>query len=325
MSKIKFGSCLPVFGNCSDRFVNDGYDEESVSLEEMIRRAGRVEDLEGVELVGNWHINENNIYEISELLKEVDLEVSLLTPDLWTQGKWGKGSFTSYDKDIREEALQEVKTVMDMAEEVGCNMIDLWFGQDGNDYSFQLDYKWAWNQLVENVRECAEHNSNVDICIEYKLKEPRKHCIIDSAAKSLLLVNQINKDNVGVLLDIGHAWAALENVAETVALLDDADKLWYIHLNDNYRSWDDDMLVGSVHTIETLELIYWLDKVDYDGWYTLDIFPYREDGIRTAEESIEWVKGMRKVLQNYGKDRILKVIHSGDATEVSAMMREMLL
>ena len=46
-----------------------------------------------------------------------------------------------------------------------------------------------------------------------------------------------------------------------------------MHFNDNYRLWDDDMIVGSVHTIEYLELLYWLDRVGYDGYLSMDQYP----------------------------------------------------
>ncbi len=85
------------------------------------------------------------------------------------------------------------------------------------------------------------------------------------------------------------------------------------------------MTFGSVHTIESLELIYWLDRLDYNGWYALDIFPYREDGVRASNESIKWIKGLHAVLDKIGRDRIADVIASGDAMSASALMREAFL
>ena len=74
-----------------------------------------------------------------------------------------------------------------------------------------------------------------------------------------------------------------------------------------------------------LELLHWLDRMDYNGWYALDIFPYREDGIRAATESIRWIRGLHGMQDKIGRDRIGGVIASGDAMEASAMMREALL
>jgi xylose isomerase len=251
----------------------------------------------------------------------------MVVPDLWTQGKWGLGSFTSKDARIRAEAIREVKKTIDMALALNCNKIDLWFGQDGYDYSFQADFISAWKQLIEGVQECADYNPKIKICIEYKLKEPRTHLFINSAAKTLLLIERVNRENVGALLDVGHALAAQENMAEVVTLLagGEENKLFYIHLNDNYRLWDDDMMVGSVHIIEYLELLYWLDRVGSKGWYTLDIFPYRENGVKAARESIEWIKALKEVLKRMGDERIEALIAKGDATEISKIIRMALI
>ena len=70
-------------------------------LEEMFDLAATVEGLQGIELVGNWHINDDNADQIKKILKDRNLSASMVTPDLWTQEKWGKGSFTSRDPAIR--------------------------------------------------------------------------------------------------------------------------------------------------------------------------------------------------------------------------------
>ena len=61
---MMFASCLPPFGNCADRFVLSGYSSKKRTVPEMIRMAGKAECLSGIELVGTWHINNENIQEI---------------------------------------------------------------------------------------------------------------------------------------------------------------------------------------------------------------------------------------------------------------------
>ena len=74
-------------------------------------------------------------------------------------------------------------------------------------------------------------------------------------------------------MDIGHAFVAYENAADAVALFkQNGDKLIHVHMNDNYRLWDDDMMVGSVHFIEYLEFFYRLKRRGYDGWLSVDRF-----------------------------------------------------
>jgi sugar phosphate isomerase/epimerase len=314
-----FGACLPTFGNCADRYCLGGYGGGGTTVREMLDLATQVEGLDGLELVGNWHVNDGNVREVAKMFRDRGLKICMLTPDLWTQAKWGRGSLAAPDAPTRRAAVDEVKKVLDWAAELGCPYIDVWPGQDGFDYAFQADYLAAWKWLRDGLAECAEHHGKVRILVEYKLKEPRTHCFVSSAAKVLLLLEDLEK--IGVLLDVGHAMAAGEYAPEAAALLADRGKLDYLHLNDNYHAWDDDMMVGAVHLVEYLELVYWLKRVNYQGWLTLDIFPYREDGVRAATECRRWMQGLFNAVDRVGMEVIAEVIRQADACASSQLVR----
>jgi len=323
--KPRFSANINTFNAGADRYVLSGYGER-YPTDELIKMATRVEGLTGVELVGLWHVNDNNVEQIRRQVADAGLVVTCVTPDIWASSKWGRGSFASNDPKIRKAAIEEVKKSMEWAKQLNCEVIDLWFGQDGYDYPFQGNFLMAWDLLIEGVKECAEHLPEVKIVLEYKPKEPRTHCYIATVGKTLLLIDKVNRPNVGAMIDVGHALMAYENTAESAALLQYfGDKLFYMHFNDNWRLWDDDMTVGSVHTIEMLELLYWLDRMNYTGWYALDIFPYRENGIRAAQESIWWIQGLHNLLDKIGRERFEAVIASGDSMEASALLREAIL
>ena len=323
--QLRFSANINTFNACADRYVLSGYGKRLTS-EELIREATKVEGLTGVELVGLWHVNDENLHEVHGRIKDAGFVVSCVTPDIWASGKWGWGSFAANDPQIRREAVQEVKKSMEWARQMNCDVVDLWFGQDGYDYPFQADYMAAWDRIIEGAIECAEHLPEVNLVIEYKPKEPRTHCFVGTVGKTLLLIEKVNKPNVRAMVDVGHTLMAYESVAESAALLHYfGQKLYYMHFNDNWRLWDDDMTVGSIHVIEMLELLYWLDRTGYDGWYALDIFPYRENGVRAATESLRWIRGLHKLLDKIGRERIGQVVASGDAMEATAMIREAML
>jgi xylose isomerase len=323
--QLRFSANINTFNGCADRYVLSGYSER-LTTDQLIQAATKVEGLTGVEVVGLWHVNDKNIEQIRRQIKDAGLEVSCVTPDIWASSKWGWGSFTSNDPKVRRDAIQEVKHSMEWARQLDCEVVDLWFGQDGYDYPLQANYTAAWDRLIEGTRECAEHVSDVNLVLEYKPKEPRTHCFVSTVCKTLLLIEKVNKPNVGAMIDMGHALEGYENPAESAAILQYfGENLFYMHFNDNWRLWDDDMTVGSVHTIETLELLYWLERVNYKGWYALDIFPYRENGIRAANESIRWIQGLYGVLDRIGRDRFDAVVASGDAMDASALLREAFL
>jgi xylose isomerase len=319
---LRFSANINTFNACADRYVLSGYGER-LTTDQLIQEATKVEGLTGVEVVGFWHVNDENVDRVNRQIRDAGFEVTCVTPDIWASGKWGRGSFAANDPQIRREAIAEVKRSMEWARQMDCQVVDLWFGQDGYDYPLQADYLAAWDRLIEGTIECAEHVPEVNLVIEYKPKEPRTHCFIGTVGKTVLFLEKVNKPNVGAMIDVGHALMAYEDAAESAALLHYfGNKLFYMHFNDNWRLWDDDMTVGMVHTVETLELLYWLDRVGYHGWYALDIFPYRENGVRAASESIKWIQALHGLLNKIGRDKIAQVIASGDAMDASALIRQ---
>jgi xylose isomerase len=246
----------------------------------------------------------------------------MIVPDLWTQAKWGRGSLAAHDCKTRVAGVDEIRKVVDWAAELECPYVNVWLGQDGYDYSFQADYIEASKWIREGLAASSGHNDKVKVLIEYKPKEPRTHCFVSNAAKVLLLLQGLDK--VGVVLDIGHALAAGENSAEAAALLSSHGKLDYVHLNDNYRSWDDDMIFGSVHVVEALEFVYWLKRLDYKGWISLDIFPYREEKVPAATQSRDWLEALFRAVDRVGMESFAEVIRSGDGCDAVGLVRRAL-
>ncbi len=323
MQHFKFGVILGNVGSCRDRYC-DSYGP-NYSVRELFDRVAEINDISGVELVGNWHITKDNANEIKEHLERTGLEPVSLIPDHFGSAKWKKGAFSNPDKSIRQDAIKTTKEMIDIAVKIGCQTVSLWPGQDGYDYSFSCDFLEERRWLTEGIKECCLYNPDITICLEYKPREPRQHSHIARAADTLLLVNSIGLDNLGVTLDVGHSLMAYENVSESISLCKFyGDKLRHMHFNDNYRYWDDDMIAGSVHTIEFLEMLYWLKKTDYSGWLSMDQYPYREDGVKAVSESVLWLKAMLEKLDNADESEIESVIKARDGAVASKLARELI-
>lgn len=322
MTKHRYSTVANIFGSCADRYVLDGYTPKK-TFDEMLDSFKEAPAYTGVELIGGWHLNDGNAEEIVRKVADRGLEVSMLIPELWSQGKWGWGTFASRDPKIRRQAIDTVKKSMELAARINCNNVSPWFGHDGYDYVFGADFIRAWDLIVEGLAECAEYNPDVKIAVEYKPREPRTHCFVSNLAKVLMLCQEVNKPNVGVNLDVGHALQGYENMAECVAMCKRfGDRLFHLHLNDNYRSWDDDMMPCSVHTLEWIELLYWLERTGYNGWYSLDVFPYRDNGVEIANESIGWFEAIFGLIEKVGMDRIENLITDGDPIKTSGVIRK---
>ena len=192
----KFGTTMPPFSGCADRYCLGGYGGGGKDIEAWLDMAKSIEGLDGVELVGNWHVNDDNIFQVAQMFRDRGLEIPLLTPDLWTQAKWGKGSIAAPDAKTRREAIAEIKKVMGWAAELVCPYLNVWPGQDGYDYCFQADYIEVWKWMKDALAECAAHNDRTKILVEYKPKEPRKHCFVDHVTPASKVVRHKKHHNI---------------------------------------------------------------------------------------------------------------------------------
>jgi sugar phosphate isomerase/epimerase len=322
MSFYKYATILSNVGSCCDRYVAKGY-RKPYSLEELFDRVKKVEGLQGLELVSTWHITPQTQREVKELMQKTGLSLVSIIPDHFGEEKWGKGAFSSKDSGIRREAIDLTKALMDVAANLGGDLISLWPGQDGYDYIFTADYIKERTWFEEGVAECCAYRNDMRIAVEYKIKEPRVRSYPATVASTLLMVEAIGAENCGVTIDYGHAVVAYENVAESVAILKKhGDKLFHIHMNDNFGLWDDDMIAGSVHTIPYVEFLYWLKRTGYKGFISMDQYPYREDGIRAVEESIGWLEAIAAVVERIPESEIEELFTTGDATSANKMLRK---
>ena len=318
----KYSIILGNLGNTCDRFLSSGYKDE-IPKAELIKQASEIEGVEGVELVGTWDVAPENVDEVGELLDRYGLECVSIIPDHFSQKRWGKGCLAAKDSEIRKQALDYTFDCVEMARKLNCKTLNIWPGQDGYDYTLQsnLVQERAW--LKDAIQTVATAAPDIRFALEYKPKEPRNFSFMARASDTLLLAKETKLDNVGVCIDTGHAFVAGENVAESIVILQEyGRKLFHMHFNDNYGTWDDDMIVGSVHFPRYIEMLFWLKETKYDGWLSMDQYPYREDGQGALRESVEFLRMIEETLSDQVMEEIRDLLTKGNAVESQRWIRK---
>jgi xylose isomerase len=322
--KNRYSVILGNLGNTCDRFLSGGY-KDIPPKHALIAQAAAISGVQGIELVGTWDITEANAKEVESTLQNHGLSCVSIIPDLFGQKRWGHGSLSAKDEATRVEALEESRSAARIAQQIACPLVNLWLGQDGYDYPLTADFRSQRAWLTENIRTLAAEFPDLRFALEYKPKEPRIFSFHARAADTLLMARETELDNVGVCIDVGHSFMAGENVAEAAFLLQHyGERLFHMHFNDNYRSWDDDMIVGSVHLPEYFELLFWLKESGYRGWYSMDQYPYRENGAAAVAESVAFLRSVENLLTDTRRDEMRRLIQAGDATATTRWMRELL-
>ena len=103
----------------------------------------------------------------------------------------------------------------------------------------------------------------------------------------MMLFNDVGMDNITGCIDTGHALMAQESLAESTALLKLHGKLGIVHLNENYRDADPDLIFGTIAFWDNLEMYYYLKKYDFDGWHEIDIVSPRDDRVKSINLAIK--------------------------------------
>lgn len=318
----EFGAGLWHFASYVDRYATDGY-APPVSTLEMIDRAGEVGELSAVDLPYPFTPGVT-ISEVKEALARNGLRAIGVTPEIYVR-RFSKGAFTNPDPAVRAEALEFMNEAAGVVRELGANYLKIWPGQDGWDYPFQVNHHDLWKLAVDGMRDLASGHPDLRFAIEYKPREPRVKMTWDSASRSILGIQQIGLDNVGVLLDFGHALYGGESPADSAQLLIDHGLLYGMDVNDNLRGWDDDLVVGTVHITEIFEYFYTLKINGWEGVWQLDQFPFREDTVEAARLSIRFLKALHRALDALDIDALRAAQSRQDALAAQRLVQTALL
>ena len=247
--------------------------QENVPLREKMERAKQVPGIEGLEIC--YPEDFGDYEETKALLKEFGFGISAINFRCRRTGSWTRGSFTSAKAHERAELVEDFKRCIDIAKELGVDKITTCPLNEGHDYIFEMDYDDAYTYFVETMREVATYAGDaIKICIEYKLNDPRGRCLIASAGEGIAFCQEVGLDNVGLTVDFGHSIQTHERPAQALVLAHRAKRLFHVHMNDNDKLFDWDMLPGAYNMWDFLEFIYYLQhKIHYTGWISYDVMP----------------------------------------------------
>lgn len=286
--KLNVSAHVFCLGTYPERYVPGGYFEE-MSIDEMLDIFSKTEGLDGIFQMYPPALMPKDPVKLLEKAQSFGLKVPEVFIEEWSDRKWKDGAYSTTDAKTRKEAIKIFKDGIDFAKELKAESVLFWPAHDGFDYPFQANYYDAWNYLIETLQELGEYAKDLKIAVEAKSKDPRQKQYVSNTGKVMMLLNDVGLDNVGAALDIGHSFMAQENIAESCAILDSHGKLFQIHLNENYKDADPDMLFGTINFWEILEFYYYLNKTDYSGWQAIDIIAPRDDRVKSLAVGVKLV------------------------------------
>lgn len=306
----QFAAISSFLGSIKNRYVNYQNDR---TLTEKMELASKIQGLKGLEVC--YPADFQNEEELLHLLEKYQLGVSAINFRSRRTGQWMRGSFTSSQKTEQREVTEDLMKAMDYARKLGCNRVTTCPLNEGHDYIFEMDYEQAYDAFEECIRTAALHDPNVKICIEYKMNDPRARCFLGNAGETLAFCQSVGLPNVGVTLDIGHSIQAGERPAQSAVMLARAGRLFYVHLNDNDKFWDWDMLPGAYNIWDFVEFFYYLKKIGYQDWFAFDLFPKECDTVQTFSTAFEMTEKLMTISERLDDSEIGRLLAARNPVE----------
>ena len=325
VNSLRFATRLNSFASRAEAEWPDQKGKPSVL--QMAARAAKVEGLTDLDLNYPDHVGEDPRV-LAGKLGDLGLQINGFAMRYYTNPAFKLGAFTHPDAAVRQEAIDLTKRGIDAARAAGSNLMTIWLGQDGFDYAFQGNYDRMWDHEVSGIREVCAHDPDCLISIEYKPNEPRAYSLMPDCATTLLAIREAGAPNLGVTLDFAHVLYADEQPAFAAALIARHSRLLGVHLNDGYAKRDDGLMVGAVHSVQTIELLRQIRRDGYAGAIYFDTFPDMTglDPVRECEVNIATVRRMLEVVDRLERDnRLVEAIDRQDAVSSNAIVQEAML
>ena len=304
---VKCALITAFVGKTKDRFHDYNRD---LTLEERLELVATIDGMSGVEVIYPYEVK--SPVQLKAALAKTGLEIAAINVNVKAEPEFRNGGLTSTDAGIRAWAVQFIKDAKDFAQAAGANKVTCCPLGDGYEFAFQCDYAQMWKYLVETFGEAGSYKPEIPLFIEYKPSETRGRCFVDTAAKTLCLLNDIGIKGMGVTVDFGHSKYGQENPAEVVALLANSRYPYYIHINDNNGKWDWDYMVATHNFLEYVEFLFYLQEYGYSDYLTSDTSPTRWDIRGVFEVNTRMSRKIWDLLASLDQKEFKRLIRGGD-------------
>ncbi len=172
----------------------------------------------------------------------------------------------------RKRIFREMEYLAPIAQAIGCKTIQVCPLCELS----ELSWPEAARMTAKNIRTLADIAAGYNVRVQL---ETMAWAPIHSLKRGLAVLQETQRDNVGLSVDYWHFWAPGETTPEEVAALN-PDLICNVHFCDgkkpfSYEAWEDETVLRAYYPGEgDIPLQVWTDAVKstgYDGAYSIEL------------------------------------------------------
>lgn len=191
-------------------------------------------------------------------------------------------SFIEPDPHYRRVRIDHTHRALDLCAELGAPHITT---EPGGPVPAGESRDAAVDLFVEVLKPLAEHAHERGVLL---LIEPEPGLLIETTDQYLEVAERVNAPSIGLNFDVGHAYCVGEDLPRAIERL--APQIRHYHFEDIAATRVHHHLVPGTGAIDFTEVIAAIRRTGYDGWLTVELYPFLDDPDAAARGALELLR-----------------------------------
>lgn len=191
-------------------------------------------------------------------------------------------SFIEPDPNYARVRIDHTRRSLDLCAELGAPHITT---EPGGPIPPGVTRAQAVDQFVEVLKPLAEHAEKLGILL---LIEPEPELLLERTDQYVEIHERVGSKALGLNFDVGHAFCMSEDLPKAIAALAPLTK--HYHLEDIAATRVHHHMVPGDGVIDFAEVVSAIKATGYDGWLTVELYPFQDDPDAAARRAYEVLK-----------------------------------
>jgi sugar phosphate isomerase/epimerase len=188
-------------------------------------------------------------------------------------------SFIEPEPHYRQVRIDHTHRALDLCAELGAPHITT---EPGGPLAPGQPRQEAIDLFVEVLKPLAQHAHDRGVLL---LIEPEPDLLLETTDQYLEVAERVNAPSIGLNFDVGHAFCVREDLPRAIAKL--APQTRHYHFEDIAATRVHHHLVPGTGAIDFAAVVSAIRATGYDGWLTVELYPFLDDPDAAARQAIE--------------------------------------
>jgi sugar phosphate isomerase/epimerase len=193
-------------------------------------------------------------------------------------------SWIESDRDYRAIRREHTKRVLHLAKELEAPSMQT---EPGGPLEPDQSRRAATDIFYDEIMPCVELAEELEV---YLLIEPEPGLLIETFEQYLEFADRLDSPWVGLNFDIGHAYCVGQDPQYWIARMREHTK--HYHIEDIADTRKHAHLIPGRGAIDFPAVFSEIAKTGYNGWITVELYPYINNPDAAGKEAREYLKGV---------------------------------